>query len=73
MVAASVGGAGPQTNKFKKLLEVKMKKAEIKLIETPDGTRYVLVYDSRPRHEFSTVTEAQIFCINNKIPFVQWV
>lgn len=49
-----------------------MPRAEIKPIETDDGTRYLLVYGGRPRHEFNTVTEAQLFCLTNHIPFKPW-
>ena len=47
-------------------------KARVVPIESEDGTLYVLVYDGRPRTEFRTVTEAQIFCLSNGIPFEPW-
>lgn len=49
-----------------------MTRAEIKQINTGEGTVYVIVYAGRPRHEFPTVTEAQIFCLKNNIPFRPW-
>jgi hypothetical protein len=47
-------------------------RAKIVIIETTSGNRYVLVYDGRPRHEFTSVTAAQLFCLENNIPFEPW-
>ena len=47
-------------------------RAEIKQVPTETGTVYVLVYAGRPRHEFNSVTEAQLFCLTNNIPFKPW-
>ena len=47
-------------------------KAKVIIFETSDGPRYAVVWDGRVRHEFGTVTEAQLFCAENFIPFEPW-
>ncbi len=46
----------------------------IEPIETPVGTRYAVVpeKDKRPLIDFPTVTQAQIFCLQNDINFKPW-
>ncbi len=48
--------------------------ATIEPIETPVGTRYAVVpeKDKRPLIDFPTVTQAQIFCLQNDINFKPW-
>ena len=47
-------------------------KAKVIIFETEQGPLYAVVWDGRVRHEFGTVTEAQIFCLSNGIPFEPW-
>lgn len=50
----------------------KTMKAKIIIFETESGPRYAVVWNGRVKHEFSSVTEAQIFCADNFIPFEPW-
>ena len=49
-----------------------MQKAQIELVYRPDGTWYRVIHPSCKPYEFRFVTEAQIFMIENKIPFDPW-
>ncbi len=48
-------------------------KATIRPIATADGTRYAIFWAGQQHQDFQSATDAQMFCIDNHIPFEPWV
>ena len=47
-------------------------KAKIRPIATESGTRYAIFWAGVQQQDFPSVTDAQMFCIDNHIPFEPW-